>query len=108
MRLIKTIVRQHKLEEVRRALEMLGVPGLTVSQVQGTGKARGDLLFYRGVAYAPLRPSMQLELVVGDELVDDTVRTIISAARTGAIGDGMVFVSGVDDCYRIRTGDWEG
>jgi nitrogen regulatory protein PII len=108
MRLIKTIVRDHKLEDVRKALDDLSVTGMTVSHVVGSGRNKAQTLIYRGLEYVPLLPRRQVEVVVAENQVDETVAAIIEAARTGTVGDGMVFVSVVSDSYRIRTGDWEG
>jgi len=108
MRLIKTIVREHKLEDVRRALDQLSVGGLTVSHVIGAGRHKASAMMYRGLEYVPLLPRRQVEVVVAENMVDDAVRAIMNAARTGIVGDGMVYVSVVNDSYRIRTGDWEG
>src|SRR5262245_41175109 len=109
MQLIRTIVRPDKLEDVQKALEKLPVPGMTVMEVRGQGRAEGQIGFFRGVeAVISLLPKTQIELLVNEDLVDAAVRAIMGAARTGTVGDGIVFVSPVSDSYRIRTGDWEG
>jgi nitrogen regulatory protein PII len=109
MRSIRTIIRRHKLDDVRDALDEMGITGITVTEVLGRGRTKGETRIYRGRLYVlKLAPQMQVEVVVNEDVVDDVVRTIMRAARTGAAGDGMVFVSNVDDSYRIRTGEWEG
>jgi nitrogen regulatory protein PII len=108
MKLIKSIVRPNKVDEVKDALAKLGVSGVTVTEVRGHGKQKGHTAIYRGQEYSvSLLPKMELEVVVGDELVDEAVKAIISAARTGEIGDGRVFVLPVGQSYRIRTGELE-
>lgn len=109
MQLIKTIIRPNKVDEVRDALEKLNLPGMTVTEVRGHGKQKGHTAMYRGKEYqVSLLPKMELEVVVPDNIVDEAVRTIIAAARTGDIGDGRVFVTPVLRSYRIRTGEREG
>ena len=108
MKLIKSIVRPNKVDEVKDALATLGVSGLTVTEVRGHGKQKGHTAIYRGQEYnVSLLPKMELEVVVHDELADDAVKAIIQAARTGEIGDGRVFVLPVLESYRIRTGEME-
>ena len=109
MQLIRTIVRPDKLEEVQKALEKIPVPGMTVMEVRGQGRAKGQTGFFRGVEHViSLLPKIQIEVLVDEDLVDDAVRAIMCAARTGEVGDGIVFVTPVSDSYRIRTGDWAG
>ena len=109
MQLIKAIVRPNKLDDVREALQKLNLPGMTVTEVRGHGKQKGHTAVYRGKEYeVNLLPKMQLEIVVPDQIVDEAVRTVIAAARTGEIGDGRVFVIPVLQTYRIRTGEQEG
>ena len=106
MKLIKSIVRPNKVDEVKDALEKLGIAGMTVTEVRGHGKQKGHTAMYRGKEYdVSLLPKMEIEAVVPDELVDDAVAAIIRAARTGEIGDGRVFVIPVEQSYRIRTGE---
>src|SRR4051812_45395473 len=108
MKLIKSIVRPNKVDEVKDALAKVGVSGMTVTEVRGHGKQKGHTAIYRGQEYAvSLLPKMEVEVVVPDAVVDDAVKAIIQAARTGEIGDGRVFVSLVDQSYRIRTGELE-
>ena len=109
MKLIKTIVRHNKVDEVKGALGKLSISGLTVTEVRGHGKQKGHTAIYRGKEYnVSLLPKMQIETVVPDEVVDDAVKAIVEAARTGEIGDGRVFVMPVLQSYRIRTGERDG
>jgi nitrogen regulatory protein PII len=106
MKLIKSIVRPNKVDEVKDALEKLGIAGMTVTEVRGHGKQKGHTAIYRGKEYnVSLLPKMQIEVVVADAIVDDAIKAIVSAARTGEIGDGRVFVQPVEQTYRIRTGE---
>jgi nitrogen regulatory protein PII len=108
MKLLKSIVRPNKVDEVKDALSKLNVSGMTVTEVRGHGKQKGHTAIYRGQEYAvSLLPKMELEVVVHDTIVDDAVKAIIQAARTGEIGDGRVFVLPVSQSYRIRTGECE-
>jgi nitrogen regulatory protein PII len=106
MKLIKSIVRPNKLDDVREALEKVSVSGVTVTDVRGHGRQKGHAAVYRGREYSvSLLPKVQLEVVVPDELVDEVIQAVITAARTGEIGDGRVFVLPVDHAYNIRTGE---
>jgi nitrogen regulatory protein P-II 1 len=108
MKLIKSIVRPNKVDDVKDAVEKLSVSGITVTEVRGHGKQKGHMAIYRGQEYnVSLLPKMEIEVVVPDELVDEVVKAIIQSARTGEIGDGRVFVIPVDESYRIRTGERE-
>ena len=108
MKLVKAIVRPNKVDEVKDALAKLNVSGMTVTEVRGHGKQKGHTAIYRGQEYAvSLLPKMELEVVVSDTIVDEAVKAIMIAARTGEIGDGRVFVFPVDQSYRIRTGELE-
>ena len=108
MQLIKTIVRPNKVDAVKDALGNLKVSGMTVSEVRGHGNQKGHTAIYRGQEYSvSLLPKMEIEVVVPDHIVQETVRTIIEAARTGEIGDGRVFVVPVSHSYKIRTGEEE-
>src|SRR4051812_36246426 len=109
MQLIKTIIRPHKLEAVRDALSRLPVSGMTISEVLGKGAGRRQTQVYRGREYVvTFTPGMQVELVVSEDMAHETIGVIMAAARTGAAGDGIVYVTDVTDTYRIRTGDWQG
>jgi nitrogen regulatory protein PII len=106
MKLIKCIVRPNKVDEVKDALEKIGISGMTVTEVRGHGKQKGHTAIYRGKEYnVSLLPKMQIEVVVADSIVDDAIRTVVQSARTGEIGDGRVFVLPVEQTYRIRTGE---
>ena len=106
MKLIRAIVRPNKIDEVREALEKLSISGMTVTEVRGHGEQKGHTAIYRGKEYnVNLLPKMDLEVVVPDQGVDEAVKAIMQAARTGEIGDGRVFVMDVDASYRIRTGE---
>ena len=108
MKLIKSIVRPNKVDEVRDALEKMGIGGVTVTEVRGHGKQKGHTAVYRGKEYNvnPL-PKMEIDVVVDDSSVDAAIKAIIQAARTGEIGDGRVFVLPVGESFRIRTGEKE-
>ena len=106
MQLIKAIIRPDKVDAVKDALDKVGVTGLTVTEVRGHGKQKGHTAVYRGKEYAVnLLPKMSVETVVSDAFLDPVVQAIISAARTGEIGDGRVFVTAVGHSYKIRTGE---
>jgi len=106
MKLIKAIIRPNKVDEVRDALETLGIAGMTVTEVRGHGKQKGHTAIYRGKEYnVSLLPKMEVELVVDDEMAKEAIKAIMQAARTGEIGDGRVFVLPVGESYRIRTGE---
>jgi nitrogen regulatory protein PII len=108
MKLIKSIVRPNKVDDVKDALSKLSVAGMTVTEVRGHGKQKGHTAIYRGKEYnVSLLPKMEIEVVVPDSLADDVIKAIVTAARTGEIGDGRVFVCPVLDSYRIRTGEKE-
>jgi nitrogen regulatory protein PII len=108
MQLIKAIVRPNKVDEVKDALEKIGIAGMTVTEVRGHGKQKGHTAIYRGKEYnVSLLPKMQIETVVSDSLVDATIKAIVGAAKTGEIGDGRVFVTPVAASYKIRTGEQE-
>jgi nitrogen regulatory protein PII len=104
MKLVKCIVREHKLDETTEALKQLDVSGLSVTHIGGRGRARNPTAIHRCHEYEiPYRPEIMIDLVVTDDLVDDVVRTVIEAARTGQRGDGRVFVIPVEEAYTIRT-----
>ena len=106
MKLIKCIVRPNKVDEVKDALSKLSVSGMTVTEVRGHGKQKGHTAIYRGKEYnVSLLPKMEIEVVVADVLVNDCIKAVIAAARTGEIGDGRVFVLPVEQSYKIRTGE---
>ncbi len=106
MKLIMAIVRPSKVEEVKDALGKLNVSGMTISEVRGHGRQKGHTAIYRGKEYSvTLLPKMKMEIVLPDDLVEETIETIMETARTGEIGDGRVFVLPVETQYNIRTGD---
>jgi nitrogen regulatory protein PII len=106
MKLVKSIVRPDKVDEVRDALEKLKIGGMTVTDVRGHGRQKGHTAVYRGKEYdVTLLPKVEIEVVVPDNVVDEVIQTVIRAARTGEIGDGRVFVLPVEHSYNIRTGE---
>jgi nitrogen regulatory protein PII len=106
MKLVKAIVRPNKVDDVKNALEKIQISGMTVTEVRGHGKQKGHTAIYRGQEYnVSLLPKMEIEVVLPDSIVDDAVKAIIGAARTGEIGDGRVFVMPVEQGYNIRTGE---
>ena len=108
MKLLKSIIRPNKVDDVKDALAKLNIAGMTVTEVRGHGKQKGHTAIYRGKEYqVTLLPKMQIETVVADEVVEAVVEAIIGAARTGEIGDGRVFVTPVSRSYKIRTGESE-
>ena len=106
MKLVTAILKPHKLEEVKDALEAFGVKGITVSQASGFGRQRGHTEVYRGAEYTvDLIPKVRLEVLVDDKDADSVVDVIVKAASTGSIGDGKVWTTPVDQVIRVRTGE---
>ena len=106
MKLIKCVVRPNKVDDVRDALEKMNIPGMTVTEVRGHGRQKGHTAIDRGREYhVTLLPKVEIEVVVQDNLVEDVISAVISAARTGEIGDGRIFVLPVERTYNIRTGE---
>ncbi len=106
MKLITVIVKPFKLDDVREALAEVGVTGLTVTEVKGFGRQKGHTELYRGAEYVvDFLPKMKIEVVVNEVDLDRCVDAIVSAARTGKIGDGKIFVTSVERVVRIRTGE---
>jgi nitrogen regulatory protein P-II 1 len=106
MRKIEAIIKPFKLDEVREALNEIGVNGLTITEVKGFGRQKGHTELYRGAEYVvDFLPKVKIETVVVENLVESTIETIIKAARTGKIGDGKIFVTRVEQVIRIRTGE---
>ena len=104
MKKIEAIIKPFKLEEVKDALGEIGIEGMTVSEVKGFGRQKGHTEIYRGSEYTvDFLPKIKIEIVVGDELLDNAVSTIVKSAKTGKIGDGKVFVSTIEEAVRIRT-----
>lgn len=106
MKKIEAIIKPFKLDEVREALSETGVFGLTVTEVKGFGRQKGHTELYRGAEYVvDFLPKVKVEVVVPDDTVESVIEAIIKAARTGKIGDGKIFISGVEQVVRIRTGE---
>jgi nitrogen regulatory protein P-II 1 len=106
MKLVTAVIKPHKWEEVRAALETFGVTGMTVSEVSGYGRQKGHTEVYRGAEYdISLVPKIRLEVVLGDDEVEAVTEAIVAAAATGRIGDGNVWVQPVESVVRVRTGD---
>ena len=106
MKLIITIIKPFKLDEVREALAGIGVSGITVTEVKGFGRQKGHTELYRGAEYVvDFLPKVRVEVVVSDDMVDRAIEVIEPAARTGKIGDGKIFVTPVEQVVRIRTGE---
>jgi nitrogen regulatory protein P-II 1 len=106
MKLVTAVVKPHKWEDVRGALEMIGVTGMTVSEVSGYGRQKGHTEVYRGAEYdIALVPKIRIEIVIDDQDVDAVSDAIVRAAQTGRIGDGKVWISPVEAVVRVRTGD---
>ncbi|MFL6108275.1 MAG: P-II family nitrogen regulator [Marmoricola sp.] len=106
MKLVTAVIKPHKWEDVRAALETVGVTGMTVSEVSGYGRQKGHTEVYRGAEYdIALVPKVRIEIVVDDGDVEAVTEAIVKAAATGQIGDGKVWVAPVDSVVRVRTGD---
>ncbi len=106
MKKVEAVIKPFKLDDVREALSEIGITGMTATEVKGFGRQKGHTELYRGAEYVvDFLPKVKLELVVKDEDVDRCVDTITSAARTGKIGDGKIFVTPVERVVRIRTGE---
>ncbi|HOE97395.1 MAG TPA: P-II family nitrogen regulator [Candidatus Sumerlaeota bacterium] len=106
MKMIRAIIQPHRLEAVRDALTQRGIMGMTVFEARGYGRQRGHTEVYRGAEYqVAFRPKIVADLVVPDNQVDDATDAIVSAAKSGSVGDGKIFIFEVGDAIRIRTGD---
>jgi len=106
MKKIECVIRPMKIDEVKAALEAVGIVGMTVTDVRGYGKQRGRTEKYRGNTYVVnLLPKVKIEIVVPDDRAEEVVEVIVEAAQTGEIGDGKVFVATVEQAVRIRTGE---
>jgi nitrogen regulatory protein PII len=104
MKLIIAIIKPFKLEEVKESLSEIGVEGMTVTEVKGFGRQKGHTEIYRGSEYTvDFLPKVKIEIVVADDVVGKAVDAVVSAAKTGKIGDGKVFVVGLEEAVRIRT-----
>lgn len=106
MKLLKCIIQPHRLEQVKDALNNIGIKGMTVTEVKGYGRQRGHKEIYRGLEYNIFfLPKIEIEVVLEDKLVDEAVKVVQENARTGHIGDGKIFVMDVQNVIRIRTGE---
>jgi nitrogen regulatory protein PII len=106
MRKVEAIIKPFKLDEVKEALQAVGVQGMTVSEVKGFGRQKGHTELYRGAEYVvDFLPKIKLEIACSDDMVDKVVQAIVQAANTGRIGDGKIFVYPLQDVIRIRTGE---
>lgn len=106
MKKVECILRPIKIDEVRQALEQIGITGMTISDVRGYGNQRGRTEKYRGNTYVVnLLPKIKLEIVIPDERVEEVIEIVTEAAQTGEIGDGKIFLSTVEEAVRIRTGE---
>ncbi len=106
MKKIEAIIKPFKLDEIKKALNALGVQGMTVTEVKGFGRQKGHIEFYRGAEYdINFVPKLKLEIVLSDEMADKAISVIQEKAKTGEIGDGKIFVYSIDNVIRIRTGE---
>jgi nitrogen regulatory protein PII len=106
MKLVTAIVKPFRLDDVRNALSEVGIQGMTVSEVKGFGRQRGHTELYRGAEYVvDFLPKAKIEIAVADDLVERVVEAIVDAAKTGKIGDGKIFVTPIEQVWRIRTGE---
>ena len=106
MRLVSAVIKPFRLDDVRDALLAIGVKGMTVTEVKGFGRQKGHTELYRGAEYAvDFLPKVKLEIAISTDLVDQAIEAISSAAKTGKIGDGKIFVFDIDQAVRIRTGE---
>jgi len=106
MKRIEAIIKPFKLQDVKEALEAIGINGMTVTEVKGFGRQKGHTEIYRGSEYnVDFLPKVKILIVVSDEIVDGAVEAIVNSARTGKIGDGKTFVLAVEEAVRVRTGE---
>jgi nitrogen regulatory protein P-II 1 len=106
MKKIEAIIKPFKLDDVKEALNAIGIKGMTISEVKGYGRQKGHKEIYRGAEYiVDFIPKVKMEIIVDASLVDEVIETIIQAAKTGKIGDGKIFVLPVDEVIRVRTGE---
>ena len=106
MKKIEAIIKPFKLDEVKEALQEIGLQGITVIEARGFGRQKGHTELYRGAEYVvDFLPKVKIEVVVADAMVEKTVEAIVAAAQTGRIGDGKIFVLPIEDAIRIRTGE---
>ena len=106
MKLITAIIKPFKLEEVRQSLDLIGITGMTITEVKGFGRQKGHTELYRGAEYViDFLPKIKVEIAVSNEQLGDVIDAITKSASTGKIGDGKIFVSSLDKVIRIRTGE---
>ncbi len=106
MKKIAAIIKPFKLDEVKEALQEIGLQGITVTEAKGFGRQKGQTELYRGAEYVvDFLPKVKVEIVLGDDMVEKAIEAIMNSAKTGRIGDGKIFVSSVEDAIRIRTGE---
>jgi len=106
MKLVIAIIKPFKLDDVREALSDIGVKGITVSEVKGFGRQKGHTELYRGAEYVvDFLPKVKIEVVISDDMLDQTIDSITNSAKTGKIGDGKIFVIEISNVVRIRTGE---
>lgn len=106
MKKVEALIKPFKLDDVKEALQTLGLKGMTVSEARGFGRQKGHTELYRGAEYVvDFLPKLKLEIVVDDDIVDDVLKVITEAAQSGRIGDGKIFVTPVEAAVRIRTGE---
>ena len=108
MKLVTAIIKPFKLDDVRAALSEIGISGMTVTEVKGFGRQRGHTELYRGAEYVvDFVPKTRVEVAIRDDLVEQVTEAIIAAAKTGKVGDGKIFVTGIERVIRIRTGEMD-
>ena len=106
MKKIPAMIKPFKLDDVREALSSIGIQGMTITEVKGFGRQKGHTEVYRGAEYSvDFLPKIQIDIVVGEHLIEQVVESIIEAARTGKVGDGKIFITPVEEVIRIRTGE---
>jgi nitrogen regulatory protein PII len=106
MKKVEAIIKPFKLDEVKEALDAIGIHGMTITEVKGFGRQKGHIEVYRGTEYeVNFLPKIKIEVVIPDSIIDKVISTIIEKAKTGSIGDGKIFLYSLEDVIRIRTGD---
>jgi len=106
MKKIEVIIKPFKLDDVKEALNKIGIKGMTISEVKGFGRQKGHTEIYRGAEYVvDFLPKIKMEIIIDTDMVDQVIETVVSAARTGKIGDGKIFVLPIEKIVRVRTGE---
>jgi nitrogen regulatory protein P-II 1 len=106
MKKVEAIIKPFKLDEVKEALDAIGIHGMTITEVKGFGRQKGHIEVYRGTEYeVNFLPKIKIEVVIPDSIIDKVIATIIEKAKTGSIGDGKIFLYSLEDVIRIRTGE---